>query len=511
MTTSYILSPQPLWNFNDFFAVPLSGGYMKTLLQSNPTQNKAVYSDPAGMFPWPDPIPFGANGMQGPFYFANDVPYRLEIYDSLGILQKVIDPYTPPSAGGGNVTTYSVFRNLLTNTQFLYPIQTQAPSIGAIIVAPGNNELLYSVNNGVVYYGNIFFQKSNLAATDQVSVVPFSLGTTSPPEGNPENYVSYVCTVAGSGETFKDFVYPIKGLRCLENQTISCSFSAISSSASTIGVFLLQNFGSEGAPSNPVYTSVLSSQLLTTSWAKYFASIVVPSAGGKTIGLCGDDYTALVIRMPLNQTSNVGHVNAQVCIGSVNFPYDYQTPDQVLSIISKPKTGQIKQCFSAYQEPGWVPLNNGSIGSASSGATLRANIDTFNLFAFLWLNVSNTYMPVSGGRGGNPNADFAANKTLTFTAEGRSLLCYGSNGINNYPMGFVGGSDTQVLLPTQLAAHDHDYISPVLADSPIGPIAATEGAGFILEEVTLATTVSGASDPFSVVSAVMASNFYIKL
>jgi len=62
---------------------------------------------------------------------------------------------------------------------------------------------------------------------------------------------------------------------------------------------------------------------------------------------------------------------------------------------------------------GWVRANGRTMGSASSGATERANADTSALFAYLWNNFSNTICPVSTGRGANAAADFAANKTIT--------------------------------------------------------------------------------------------------
>lgn len=62
---------------------------------------------------------------------------------------------------------------------------------------------------------------------------------------------------------------------------------------------------------------------------------------------------------------------------------------------------------------GWVRANGRTMGSASSGATERANADTATLFAYLWNTFSNTICPVSTGRGANAAADFAANKTIT--------------------------------------------------------------------------------------------------
>ena len=60
---------------------------------------------------------------------------------------------------------------------------------------------------------------------------------------------------------------------------------------------------------------------------------------------------------------------------------------------------------------GYVRLNNLSIGSATSGATERANADTQALFQYLWN--TDAFLTVSGGRGGSASADWNANKQLT--------------------------------------------------------------------------------------------------
>jgi len=62
---------------------------------------------------------------------------------------------------------------------------------------------------------------------------------------------------------------------------------------------------------------------------------------------------------------------------------------------------------------GWTRANGRTMGSASSGATERANADTSALFSYLWNNFSNAVCPVSTGRGASAAADFAANKTIT--------------------------------------------------------------------------------------------------
>jgi hypothetical protein len=74
-------------------------------------------------------------------------------------------------------------------------------------------------------------------------------------------------------------------------------------------------------------------------------------------------------------------------------------------------TGDFKDVYNTGVLTGFVRCNGRTIGSATSGATERANADTSALFSFLWNADPN--LAVSGGRGASSVVDFAANKTLT--------------------------------------------------------------------------------------------------
>lgn len=97
--------------------------------------------------------------------------------------------------------------------------------------------------------------------------------------------------------------------------------------------------------------------------------------------------------------------------------------------------GEIIMYFGASAPTNFLLLQGGTIGSATSGATVRANADTVNLFTHLWDSLDNTNYPIqdSAGvattRGASAAADFAANKRFP-------LLDFG--GI--FPRGFAHGS-----------------------------------------------------------------------
>ena len=83
-------------------------------------------------------------------------------------------------------------------------------------------------------------------------------------------------------------------------------------------------------------------------------------------------------------------------------------------------TGDFKLVYNTGILTGFVRCNGRTIGSATSGATERANADTSALFSFLWGADPN--LSVSGGRGASAAADFAANKTLTLPdCKGRTI------------------------------------------------------------------------------------------
>lgn len=122
-------------------------------------------------------------------------------------------------------------------------------------------------------------------------------------------------------------------------------------------------------------------------------------------------------------------------------------------------TGDVKLTLKTTAPAGWVLANDGTIGSATSGATTRANADTEDLFLLLWTNVSDSYAPVSGGRGASAAADWAANKTIGLTKMlGRALAVAGSgSGLTARALGQTVGAETHVLDVTEMPAHTHSF------------------------------------------------------
>jgi hypothetical protein len=117
-------------------------------------------------------------------------------------------------------------------------------------------------------------------------------------------------------------------------------------------------------------------------------------------------------------------------------------------------TSDVKPTFKTTADLGWVMMNDGTIGDASSAASTRANADCQTLFILLWTNVLDTWAPVVGGRGASAAADWAAHKKLTLPkALGRALAFAGAgSGLTSRPLGSTAGAETHTLTAAEQAS-----------------------------------------------------------
>ena len=128
-------------------------------------------------------------------------------------------------------------------------------------------------------------------------------------------------------------------------------------------------------------------------------------------------------------------------------------------IESLPPTGSILFGATATGRAGWLDIDDGTIGSASSGATNFANQDAFDLYVFLWNTYSDAACAVSTGRGASAKADFLANKTIALPKLlSRTIAVAGQgSGLTSRTNGQTLGEETHVLTGSELTVHHHAH------------------------------------------------------
>lgn len=200
-------------------------------------------------------------------------------------------------------------------------------------------------------------------------------------------------------------------------------------------------------------------------------------------------------------------------------------------------TGDIKVRYGTGVLTGFVRSNGRTIGSATSGASERANADCQDLFEYLWGADAN--LTVSTGRGASANADWVANKTIALpdwrgrgiaalddmgnSAAGRLTSTY--FGTSAIVLGAAGGQQTsQLTIASELpnvnfAGNTAAFTIPTSYDTyNINGISGATGSPVTLiahgtQSVTPAVSVNsgGSSTVFKSVSPMLLATIYLKL
>lgn len=208
-------------------------------------------------------------------------------------------------------------------------------------------------------------------------------------------------------------------------------------------------------------------------------------------------------------------------------------------------TGDLKVRYGTGALSGWVRANGRTVGSATSGATERANADTQTLWEYLCTTDTALRATISGGYSGNCATDYAANKTIQLPDyRGYALAGLGDMG-NTATTGLTStyfGTDPTVLgasasaqsitfaqenlpslnftvtIPAGQGSHSHGYSRTNEQNLHGGSVGDVNSGAFgtqtdlaTLPQMT-GTAASGGSDtPFSIVGRFKLATIYIKL
>jgi hypothetical protein len=253
------------------------------------------------------------------------------------------------------------------------------------------------------------------------------------------------------------------------------------------------------APFGQDFNGILNQLSASVQWFQAGASFIYDATFSTNVGgypkgaVLGNNLGLGVDTVYLNLTDN--NTNSPDTAFTSGSQSSLVAENWALCTVAGISTGDIKFRPTAEILPGWIIANATNIGNASSGATQRANADTFALYAWHWNNFSNTQCPVSGGRGATALADFNANKTITvLSMRGTAMMGMDTmqggttNLLNNVPI--TSGSTTT---PGSLIGENlHTLIA-----SQIPPLPVTAASGNIINGST-ATGNVGAGGTFTV-------------
>lgn len=317
--------------------------------------------------------------------------------------------------------------------------------------------------------------------------------------------------------------------------------SFASHAAGTIPFSLTQQFDSLGHPLvNCFFYSIVAGTTATPQSAYQDAALTIAlpnpqrcDASGRLVQMFFADGSIKVRITNSAGTNQVVADNVQVIGnssgGGGGSPVD---PTTVIA------TGDLKVRYGTGNLTGFVRANGRTIGSATSGASERANADVQVLFQYLWDTDAN--LVVSAGRGVSSAADWAANKTIALPDwRGRVLAALDDMGnsaagrITGFGalatvLGTGGGLETRTLVTANLPAYTPSgtfsgtikYTAP-----PVGNVASV-GSGpqkmvgdAIVSNADLSTgsfsfvgaAQGGTSTPIVTLQPMMLATVYLKL
>jgi hypothetical protein len=166
----------------------------------------------------------------------------------------------------------------------------------------------------------------------------------------------------------------VENIRRLAGKTVTLSFWAQAQTAGLkLGANVTQNFGTGGSPSPSVTALSTGVQVvLTTSWARYTATIAIPSAAGKTFGTNGDHFTGIQIYFSSGATSNAIAGNIGVQAGTISlWGLQLEIGSTATPLEKRAPTDDLRRCQRHYQTS---QLIQGGYGSAGVAAYFSSNL-----------------------------------------------------------------------------------------------------------------------------------------
>lgn len=451
--------------------------------------------DPNGNDVIPFYYPYDENNEDDPQAYYITV-YSSDIDGNPAILQFTREnfPFNPNSTSP-IVTNAVTNRNYILNNVYWRNVGPQdLTNVTDMVIAPSQHD---GYTNG-----DIRFLKSVNGASDSLTFTAFTTPLNAAQQvTTPEYYINMICDGVQDGETQKCIQYPISlhvdTLSSVSGTVVIQAQNVAGSINNVLSIYIYQFLGT-GALTQPAPV-LIEAITLDDTFQQYEIPFTFASSEGLSLGTGGDDAFFLQVQYPLSKLFQINHAKPQLFLSSEVPTNDFDTYDQIETIINSPRTGDVRVSLNSFYPYGYVPMSGGTIGDASSNATARANIDSWPLFNLLWQSFNKytsgttnllAQMVTSAGSnvayGSTAIADWTANNAITltksmgqvilgtvpqaaqissysvpFTASNSSglLITASENAVNFFngmPISFINSGGA---LPTGLAANVIYYVS----------------------------------------------------
>lgn len=230
-----------------------------------------------------------------------------------------------------------------------------------------------------------------------------------------------------------------------------------------------------------------------------------------SIWLYKNDTTALGAYNGIYTLTNAGGASAAAVLTRVA---TYDSPAEINDTSLIPVTNG-----TANANTNWLQTNTiVSVGTTpltySQSRISRSNVDTWPLYNLLWNAVSQTYAPVSGGRGLSAYADFVDDKPMQLTKTLSRVLGASGQGesLSDRALGETAGVESFVMAANQMPAHTHSTTFATLRVSRFQTDQATvvpNGQGNNTTDYTSGS--AGGATPVSLMQPSVFYNVFFKL
>lgn len=395
-----------------------------------------------------------------PFYYPfeeddENVPeaYYITVYsvDENGdqaVLQFTRENFPFQPTGVSPTSQIPTLDNIIVNNVFWRNVGSlDAMNVLDSVIAP-------SQHNGFTN-GDIRFIKNIAGANDDLIFSPMTENLDN--DITPELYLNMQCTSVQAGETVKCIQYPVSlHIKTLANVNATLVIQAQNVSGNPnnyLDLYVYQYLGT-GALTQPV-PILIQRITLNNSFQKFVIPFTFPDNAGLTLGEGTDDALFIRVQYPLSATFNINHTKTSIYLSETVPDNDFITYAEIDRVIDSARTADVKTSYNftspTYPTPGgWIFMNDGTIGSTSSGGTVRSNNDTFPLYSIIWNSILIDFCPlilagVEVSKGASAYADFTANKQIFIPkALGRVLSGADPTGVN-FAKTFVRSGNTLII------------------------------------------------------------------